>query len=402
MLKSLLLFLVCLLLIFCATALIMGRIFSAPGYSGKITDHFNGKTFFNLEKKEAKGFGEAFKWMIRRTPGKWKSYDAPFGEKPPGRIEKGVRITFINHSTFLIQTDGLNVLTDPIWSMRASPLSWAGPRRMRPPGIRFEDLPLIDVVILSHNHYDHLDLPTLKRLFEEHGPKVIAPLGVKRFLDSKGVDGVNDVDWWEDIKLNAAITMHPVPAQHFSGRGMFDRNATLWCGFVMTTSNGSLYFAGDTGYSEKIVREITRRFGAVQVAMLPIGAYKPEWFMSPIHISPEEAAKIHLQLNAETSIAMHFGTFPLADDGQDEPIKALEQARKKYGIQADEFKILREGTSFEIGPTRTVISPIRSLDPGRRFDQKRSILRTSERLISRAFHHDWCNTGKAIKENHKS
>lgn len=357
MLKAILFYLVCAVLILLAASLIAGRLYSAPGYSGKATDHFDGKKFSNLEKSGPKGFGATIKFLIQRKPGKWtRVEDSSYGEKPAPRVLEGVRVTFVNHSTFLIQSDGLNILTDPIWSERTSPVSWVGPRRMRPPGIPFEDLPKIDLVILSHNHYDHLDLPTLKRISKEHQPRILSPLGVRKFLNSNGIEGALDVDWWDEIRLNDKVRLHPVPAQHFSGRGLFDRNSTLWCGFVMTTSNGNVYFAGDTGYSKKAIQQIVSRYAPVRIALLPIGAYKPEWFMSPIHISPEEAVKIHKELKAETSIAMHFGTFALADDGQDEPIQELEKARKKYGIQPQEFMILKEGSFHEIRQKGIVVS----------------------------------------------
>ena len=394
MIIDVLLSIFCVLAFLVAAIIAAGRVFSAPRYSGKVSDHFNGKTFHNLEKSEAKGFGEAFKWMLNRKPGKWTRVEnASFGEKPPARIEKDVRITFVNHSTFLIQTDGFNILTDPVWSDRTSPVSWAGPKRMRPPGLRFEDLPKIDAVIISHNHYDHLDLPTLEKIFEKYSPRIVAPLGIKRFLESKGMN-VEEVDWWDEVHLNDAISVHPVPAQHFSGRGMFDRNATLWCGFVIKTNRGNLYFAGDTGYGERTIREIANRHSPIRAAMLPIGAYKPEWFMSPIHISPEGAVKIHMELKAEISIAMHFGTFPLADDGQFDPVEDLKIAMKKHSISPEEFLILKEGEYLEILEDRTLRSLERvTFDLESSLDNKASILTRAERLSDKGV--------PSLKENRK-
>lgn len=326
------------------------RSYSNDGSNGmKISDHFNGKTFYNSATIQPKGFGSILKWLWTRQPGQWQKSAAPqISSKPVAAVRQGTRITFVNHATFLLQMDGLNILTDPVWSNRASPFSWIGPKRHRMPGIAFEDLPRIDIVLISHNHYDHLDLPTLKKLFVAHAPKIVVPLGVKKFLESNGISNVVELDWWDDTDVNEKISIQAVPAQHFSGRGMFDRNATLWCGYVIKTSSGNLYFAGDTGYNSQMFQEIGQRSGSIRVAMLPIGAYKPQWFMSPVHISPEEAVKIHMIMNIETSIAMHFGTFRLADDGQEDPVRDLEKAVKKFRLEENEFLILKEGSYFEI------------------------------------------------------
>ena len=203
-------------------------------------------------------------------------------------------------------------------------------------------------MILSHNHYDHLDLPTLKKLFQRYEPVMIAPLGVKAFLEEKGISSGREGDWWSEMELNDSVTLAIVPAQHFSGRGVFDRDATLWGGYVLKTKSGNLYFAGDTGYDKNIFEQIGKRYAPLRVALLPIGAYKPLWFMSPVHISPEEAVKVHLDLKTEISIAMHYGTFPLADDGQNEPVRDLKQAMNRYDLSEAEFLILKEGFSFEI------------------------------------------------------
>lgn len=315
----------------------------------KISDHFNGKAFYNSKKIRPKGFSSILKWLWTRKPGEWKkSQDLHSSAKPAATVNEGTRITFVNHSTFLIQMDGLNILTDPVWSDRASPFSWIGPKRNRVPGIAFEDLPKIDAIVVSHNHYDHLDLPALRKLSELHAPKIIVPLGVRKFLESKGISNVVELDWWDDTNLNNMISIQAVPAQHFSGRGIFDRNATLWCGYVIKTPPGNIYFAGDTGYNSEMFQEISKRTGPIRIGLLPIGAYKPHWFMSPVHTSPEEAVKIHMILDMETSIGMHFGTFRLADDGQEDPILDLQKAIKKFRLNSDEFLILKEGSYFEI------------------------------------------------------
>ncbi len=322
----------------------MGYLLSGPKYKGPVTDHFDGEKFFTPNGKPAQSLAGVLKWMSKRKRTPWKERkEIPFGEAPQARIGRGAKITFVNHSTFLIQVDGINILTDPIWSERTSPFQWAGPKRMRPPGIRFEDLPKVDVVLLSHNHYDHLDLNTMKRIFKRDQPKIICALGVQAFLEQHKMTDSTDLDWWQEYVLNDAIKIQAVPAQHFTGRGTFDRDATLWCGFMIVRPGGNIYFVGDTGYNEFIFKEIGTRFSSIEVALIPIGAFRPEWFMFPIHCSPSEAVKIHIEIKSKTSIATHFGTFPLADDGEAEPVVELQKALQQNEISADHFIILKEG-----------------------------------------------------------
>ena len=238
-------------------------------------------------------------------------------------------MTFVNHATTLIQMDGVNVLTDPIWSERCSPVSFAGPRRVVPPGLRLDQLPPIDVVLISHNHYDHLDLPTLRRVVEEHRPRILVPVGNRTLLDRAGVRGAEELAWWQSADVrDGAVRVSAVPAQHFAGRGFFDRDRALWAGFVISGPAGSAYFAGDTGFGPHF-GEIRDRFGPPRLAILPIGAYRPEWFMSRVHASPDEALRAHRILGAKTSVGIHFGTFRLADDGQDEPRSGSRPAARE-------------------------------------------------------------------------
>lgn len=323
-------------------ALFIGWWLSAPGYKGPTSDHFNGSKFINAGEVEANGFLDVMKWMVNRDQGDWSYVDFSPGPAPPAQVDSGCRVTFVNHSTFLIQVDGLNILTDPVWSKRVSPFSFAGPKRMRPPGIRFADLPPIDVVLISHNHYDHLDKSTLQRLEERDQPTVIAPLGNAAYLRSIGCSVVVERDWWEDT-LVQAMPIRLVPAQHFSGRGLFDRDKTLWSGFVIESQWGNIYYAGDTGYGD-FFKAIGQRYDSIDVAILPIGAFKPKWFMSPIHIGPAEAIQAHKDVNSQFSIGCHYGTFPLADDGMNEPQTQLQQL---LGNEANlPFSLLQEGASW--------------------------------------------------------
>lgn len=227
---------------------------------------------------------------------------------PPLRVTDGVRITHINHATLLLQVDGLNILTDPIWSERASPLSWIGPKRVRAPGLALPELPPIDAILISHNHYDHLDIPTLKELHARFAPVVIAGLGNRPSLESAGVHPVVELDWWQAYDLGG-LAIRFVPAQHGSARGAFDRNRTLWGGFVLeSTGAGNIYFAGDTGLGP-FASHIKQRYTDISLALLPIGHYLPRHMMRQVHMSPVDAVKLHLYLEADISIGMHFGTF---------------------------------------------------------------------------------------------
>jgi L-ascorbate metabolism protein UlaG (beta-lactamase superfamily) len=344
MFKRIMIIVLTFLAIVVAVILISGGIFSGPKYQGKASDHFDGKKFFTPGGQKPEGLGGVLKWMTNRDRGHWtEDMNAAYGSHPLAYEKENIRITFINHSTFLIQVDGLNILTDPIYSKRASPMSWAGPKRMRLPGIRFEDLPRIDAVLISHNHYDHLDISTLRTIFGAHHPTFITPLGVKALLDNESISNVTDLDWWERKQLTDSVTVQAVPAQHFSGRGLFDRDATLWCGYVIKTSKGSIYFAGDTGYHPTMFKEIGEKSGPIEISLLPIGAYKPYWFMSPVHTSPEDAVKAHLDIRSQNSIGIHFGTFPLADEGHDDPINDLKIALDKHNVGTDKFVTLKQG-----------------------------------------------------------
>lgn len=318
---------------------------SGPAYSGPETDHFDGKKFHNRDNFEEKTTGDLFKWMFSREQGKWTELsetEATYGPPPAAKVEDSTQvITYINHSTFLIQTDGLNILTDPVYSERVSPFSFAGPKRMRPPGIKFDDLPAIDVILISHNHYDHLDINTLKRLDARDQPEIIVPLGVDLYLRKEGLTNVTTIDWWEETEVNDQTTISAVEAQHFSSRGMFDRDKTLWAGYVIHSENGNIYFAGDSGYNV-FFKEIGEKYAPIKTALIPVGAYKPEWFMGPVHLSPYQALQVHNDLNAELSIGMHFGTFPLADDGQNEPIDDFNKVRTN-----ESFVLLKEGEAVE-------------------------------------------------------
>jgi L-ascorbate metabolism protein UlaG (beta-lactamase superfamily) len=304
---------------------------AAPRYHGPLSDHFDGSRFHNLDPGW-QGEGSFLKWQLTRQRGFWPEWiEAEPGPPPPDQVGDGrLRVTFVNHATLLVQLDGLNILTDPIWSERCSPVSFAGPKRHRPPGIRFDDLPRVDVVLVSHNHYDHLDLPTLRRLQLLHRSRIVTPLGNGALMARGGVFGVQELDWWGTTRINDQLLVTQVPAQHFCARGLSDRNRNLWGGFVIEGPSGRVYVAGDTGWGRHF-EQIAARFQPIRLALLPIGAYLPRWFMKPAHIEPAEAVEAHLVLGAGTSVAMHYGTFNLGDDGEEEPVVALRRALAERG-----------------------------------------------------------------------
>jgi len=337
------------LLLLIASGLVVGCMFAGSVHKGSVTDHFDGKYFKNQDDVPEHGFKDFWKWTTNRDQGPWKRSSTPPEEKAfAKRVATGeLKLTFVNHTTFLIQYDGLNVLTDPVWSKRVSPVSFAGPLRFTDPGVRFEDLPPIDVVIVSHNHYDHMDIPTLKQLEETHKPLFLVSLGNRELLVDAGLGSVIEMDWWDERILSNNQSVTYVPATHFSGRGLGDRNRTLWGGFVLQTTGGPVYFAGDTGWG-KHFEEVKERFGAPRVSLLPIGAYKPRWFMSPVHISPAEAVEAHLLLDSKVSVASHFGAFALADDGQEEPLEELIRVMAEKNIEDNRFLVLNRGTTLEV------------------------------------------------------
>ena len=257
----------------------------------------------------------------------------------------GPTVTWVNHSTFIIGAEGTNVLTDPIWSDRCSPVQWAGPKRRHPPGIAFEDLPRIDHVFISHSHYDHLDIETVKAI--GNGPTWWVPLRLGDWFNEQGITNVVELDWWDTRTVNGQngekIHITSVPVQHFSGRTPFDRNLTLWTGWVVRVGERQFYFAGDTGYNKFDFREARKRLGPMDLALIPIGAYNPRWFMKSVHVNPKEAVRIHEDLDARLSIGMHWKTFKLTDEPSREPPYALHLALKERGISADRFRVLEPG-----------------------------------------------------------
>jgi L-ascorbate metabolism protein UlaG (beta-lactamase superfamily) len=310
------------------------------------SDHFDGRRFFNPDGPPPRPFSDVPR-MLRepRTPWPSRIDDPP--HRPPRLDDALAVVTWIGHATFLIQTAAGNILLDPMYSERAGPFNIAGPRRVRPPAVRAEDLPPIATVLLSHNHYDHCDVPTLRALARRFDPLVITPIGNGRLVRSCGIRRVEELDWWQHTDASAH-TVTITPARHFSARGPFDRNRALWGGFVVNIGGLQLYFAGDTAYGP-FFHDIRRRLGPIDLALLPIGAYEPRWFMQAVHMDPEEAVRAHLDLEAKRSIGMHYGTFQLTAEGIDEPVRALEAARRWHGVSPSGFGTLKLGDFARLG-----------------------------------------------------
>lgn len=311
----------------------------------KSSDHYDGKKFHNNPLSNHT-FNDTLKWMLTRKPARWPKEVVYPKSTPPRFAENELLITFVNHSTLLIQWDGINILTDPIWSQRAGPLQGLGPKRVCEPGINFEDLPPIDLVLISHNHYDHMDLSTLRQIQNQFHPLFITGLGNRDYLERKKLENVIELDWWQKITPKAHIDITFVPSKHFSMRNVWNRNKTLWGGFVLKKEDELLYFAGDTAYGAHF-KEIRNHFGSPKIAFLPIGAFEPRWFMEIVHMSPDEAIQAHQDLGSPKSIAIHFGTFRLADEDFDAPARLLNIGLKKNKISEEEFLILKPGESVQ-------------------------------------------------------
>lgn len=318
-----------------------------PYYQGPVSDHFDGEHFFNPGRRWKKSPGDLLRWMMERKPERWPaSHPSPYMDAPPHRIPgRDIRLSYVGHASFLLQTGGLNILIDPVWSERVSPLRFVGPKRVNPPGIPFEKLPPIDVVLVSHNHYDHLDIATLRRLHAVHAPRIVTPLGNDTIIrDAHAGIRAEAHDWGARVELGPNIAVHFEEAYHWSARGIRDRLRALWAAFVIETPAGRIYHVGDTGYHDgKIFPAAREKHGRLKLAILPIGAYEPRWFMAEQHMNPDEAVRALIALGAERAVAHHWGTFQLTNEGVTRPPEDLKKALATHKVDEKKFTVLRPG-----------------------------------------------------------
>jgi len=334
-----------------AVGLGAGRAFAAPRnryYSGPPSDHFDGVRFFNPDGTPPSGFSDFFRWQTSGNRVTWPEQVAvPHKAHPAARVDD-LTVTMVGHATLLIQTAGINILTDPVWSDRASPFRFAGPRRTTVPGIDFDDLPPIDAVLLSHNHYDHLDIATLRRLRAAHDPLVITPLGNDHVLQVVGGLRVVTGDWGDVLPLGP-LQIHFEPCHHWSARGTRDRSMALWAAFVIAGPSGKVLHIGDTGFDRgRPYRDLPARHGALRAAILPVGAYEPRWFMQGQHQNPAEAVEGFRLCGAAYGIGHHWGTFQLTDEGREVPLDDLATALDAQGVPPARFRAMAPGEAWDI------------------------------------------------------
>ena len=319
-------------------------------YEGPPTDHFDGSRFFCPGLPPAdKSLLDILRWRLKEKRARWPETVAATTNLVPDSYVAGLRITHVGHASYLVQTAGQNILVDPVWAERTSPFRRLGPRRHNPPAIRLEDLPGITAVLVTHNHYDHMDLPTLQRLWAMHRPRMYAPLGNDTIIRSAdpGIE-VQTGDWWHRFALPGEIQLTIVPAHHWSSRGLGDRRMALWGGFIIEGPAGTVYCAGDTAYRDgALFPEIRKRFGPPLAAMLPIGAYAPRWFMQTQHADPEEAIAIAQDCGAQHALGVHWGTFQLTDEPAEEPAVRLAAAMEAAGLDRSRFHALLPGDVWQ-------------------------------------------------------
>jgi len=320
-------------------------------YSGPISDHFDGRRFFNPGGRGPRGGLDFVRWQLTERSASWpEQLTSPFPpDRPPTSVEGDrMRIAYIGHASFLVQTRGLNILIDPVWAKRASPFAFAGPKRVNPPGIAFDDLPHIHAVLVTHNHYDHMDVDAIGRLWQRFAPRIVTPLGndaiLRAAVPGLTASAVQAVDWDATVDLGAGVAVHAEPSQHWSARGMTDRSHALWASFVLEAGARKVYCVGDTGFGDgSLFRRVRQRHPGLAMALLPIGAYEPRWFMGPSHMNPDDAVQALELCGAAAALGHHWGTFRLTNEAVEQPALDLAAALAGRGVAPERFAALRPG-----------------------------------------------------------
>jgi L-ascorbate metabolism protein UlaG (beta-lactamase superfamily) len=327
------------------------RAAQARYYEGAISDHFNGVRFVDPHGMAPKSLPDLVRWWTTAQRNSWPAWvPSPHADTPPARVHgRALRVSFVGHASVLLQTAGLNILIDPVWSDRVSPIDFVGPKRVNAPGIAFEALPRIDIVLISHNHYDHLDMPTISRLAAAHRPRVITPLGndvIMRAFDP--TIRVEAFDWDDRVAISGDVAVTLAPMRHWSARGLLDRNKALWAAFILETPAGRIYHVADSGYGDGFrFREASALYGPFRLAILPIGAYEPRWFMRDQHMDPDEALQAFIGCGAEFALAHHHGTFQLTEEAIEAPITGLAAACRDAKLPDDRFRAFKPGQVWE-------------------------------------------------------
>jgi L-ascorbate metabolism protein UlaG (beta-lactamase superfamily) len=320
-------------------------------YNGPVSDHFDGMRFFNPGGARPRGGLDVLRWQLLEPRAAWPArFPSPFApDRPPAAVDgDAVRIAYVGHASFLVQTKGRNLLIDPVWAERASPLSFLGPKRVNAPGIAFDDLPRIDGVLVTHNHYDHMDVSTIARLWQRFAPRIVTPLGndavLRAAVPQLAAEAVTAVDWDAAVDLGGGLAVHAEPSQHWSARGAFDRSRALWASFVVETGRRKVYCVGDSGFGDGATfARVGRRHPGLALALLPIGAYAPRWFMAASHMNPAEAVEALQLTGAAQAAGHHWGTFRLTNEAVDEPALRLADALAERGMPRERFAALRPG-----------------------------------------------------------
>jgi L-ascorbate metabolism protein UlaG (beta-lactamase superfamily) len=318
-----------------------------PYYDGPESAHFDGLRFHLGEKTRDKSRMDLISWQFGGGRVDWPpSFPSPHRDAPPARVDgDALRVSYVGHASVLIQTHGVNLLVDPVWSERASPVLFAGPKRVNDPGVALDDLPPLDAVLVTHNHYDHLDVATLSALAKGKAKRFIAPLGNDAIMASHDpVIKAEAYDWGARVEVGRGVFVNFEPCYHWSARGVLDRRMALWAAFVIETPSGRIYHVGDTGFSDgAYFQQMRDKYESFRLAILPIGAYAPRWFMRDQHVDPDEALQIMQIVGAQRALAHHWGTFQLTDEAIDEPPQKLEAALDREGVARERFAVLRPG-----------------------------------------------------------